>query len=289
MKKKILPFNWHLELGDISQLDAIDEDFILLDNPIITSSFDYPLKVDFTIGIICIKGTMKGSVNLQQYSTQAPCLFILMANQILQYESFSDDFSGRFIIMSKKFIESLFNNMQETFPAFLSVRESPWIPLNEEALASMMNYYGMIQSAVRKKDNPYRLEIAKLLTRAFFYGAGYYFHQLNEKEKTKRELLVDDFLKLVQSNYKNQRAVDFYADKLCLTPKYLSKVIKENSGKSASDWIEEYVLMEAKSLLKSTKMTVQQISDELNFPSQSFFGKYFKRHSGFSPKEYRNN
>ena len=83
--------------------------------------------------------------------------------------------------------------------------------------------------------------------------------------------------------------MEFYADKMCLTPKYLSKVIKEKSSKSASEWIDNYVTLEARALLKSTNMTIRQISDELNFPSQSFFGKYFKRHQGMSPKEYRKN
>lgn len=81
--------------------------------------------------------------------------------------------------------------------------------------------------------------------------------------------------------------VAFYASKLSLTPKYLSKVIRQNSGKTAGEWIEEYVILEAKALLKSTNKTIQQITDELNFSTQSFFGKYFKRRVGLSPKEYR--
>jgi AraC-like DNA-binding protein len=81
--------------------------------------------------------------------------------------------------------------------------------------------------------------------------------------------------------------VGFYAKKLCMAPKYLSAVIKEKTGKSAFEWINDYVILEAKSLLKSTNMTIQQISDELNFANQSFFGKYFKRLAGMSPKSYR--
>jgi AraC-like DNA-binding protein len=82
-------------------------------------------------------------------------------------------------------------------------------------------------------------------------------------------------MNLVKENFKEQREVGFYANKLCLTPKYLSKVIRDSSGSSAGEWIDNYVALEAKALLKSTNMTIQQISEELNFPSQSFFGKYF--------------
>jgi AraC-like DNA-binding protein len=87
----------------------------------------------------------------------------------------------------------------------------------------------------------------------------------------------------------NDNLAEVYADQLCLTPKYFSKVIKDNSGASASEWIDNYVILETKALLKSTNMTILQISDELNFPSQSFFGKYFKRVTGMSPKSYREN
>jgi len=81
--------------------------------------------------------------------------------------------------------------------------------------------------------------------------------------------------------------LEFYANKLCVTSKHLSKVVKATGGKPASDWFDEHVALEAKAFLKSTNMTVEQISEELNFPSQSFFGKYFKRVTGFSPSEYK--
>jgi AraC-like DNA-binding protein len=100
-------------------------------------------------------------------------------------------------------------------------------------------------------------------------------------------MLVEKFLDLAQTHYKEQRELNFYADKLCLTPKHLSKVVRKTSGTTANGWIDNHVILEAKALLKSTDMTILQISEELNFPSQSFFGKYFKRCTGMSPSEYK--
>ncbi len=91
----------------------------------------------------------------------------------------------------------------------------------------------------------------------------------------------------VSQNYHRRRKVIDYALKMNITPGYLSSVVKNVTGKSAAEWIEEYVLMEAKALLASTDMTIQQICYQLNFPTQSFFGKYFKTHTGVSPKAYR--
>ena len=146
----------------------------------------------------------------------------------------------------------------------------------------------MLKRIIQIENHPYKLEVARYLTLAFSYGASVDFHNLEENsKKTHNEQVVDKFLHLVQTNYKEQRNLDFYAAKLCITPKHLSKVIKATGGKPPNDLIEDHVVLEAKALLKSTNMTIQQITDELNFPSQSFFGKYFKRVVGMSPREYK--
>lgn len=292
MKSIIAPFNWRTKLEN-KKVNSIGNDFVLFDNLVITSPLDhyfndYYFKLDVTIGVICTRGIMKGTVNLKQISTKAPCLFIVLAEQILHYEYLSEDFSGLFIIMSKKFTDSLFQSSHERFPLLLSVNNNSWTPLNEDELALMVDFYTIVQKIVREKDHPYRTEIVKHLIHAFFYGVGYQFLKIpiNDR-KSKQELLLEKFLNYVQANYKEQRGMEFYSDKLCMTPKHMSKVIKETSGMSAIDWIDNYILLEAKALLNSTNMTIQQISDELNFPSQSFFGKYFKRLAGVSPKKFR--
>ncbi len=290
MKKlQISPFiNWRSEIEG-AEVAAIDNDIILLDKPIITSRFDYPFKVDVTTAIICLKGTTDGAINLIPFKTEAPCLITVLADQILEHRHISDDFEGLFIVMSRRFTDSLMPSVQDRLPLFLSVRNNPCTPLSTESLEAMVSYFEMLKRMIGVKDSPYRVEVARHLTLAFFYGAGFHSEDLanSNSNPSHQEALMDRFLKQVQASYKHQRELIFYADKLCLTPKHLSKVVKETSGKSANDWIDEYVTLEAKALLKSTNKTIQQISDELNFPSQSFFGKYFKRVVGISPKEYK--
>ncbi|MDE6371203.1 MAG: helix-turn-helix domain-containing protein, partial [Duncaniella sp.] len=107
--------------------------------------------------------------------------------------------------------------------------------------------------------------------------------------QSRREELLTRFIELLETNFSSQRTVKFYADRLCVTPKHLSAVVKESSGKTASDWIDQRVILEAKQLLRSTGMNVQEISAALNFANQSFFGKYFKHLTGMSPRDYRSN
>ena len=100
---------------------------------------------------------------------------------------------------------------------------------------------------------------------------------------------MQTFLRLVRANYRSQRAIAFYADKMFISPKYLSLIIKEATGRSAAEWIDSYVLQEAKNLLRYSGKNVQQIAYELNFTNQSSFGKYFKHLTGMSPTRFQNN
>ncbi len=280
-------FNWRTEIKK-NNAYSVGEEIILLKDPNFFSNINYPVKLDLTIAIVCMKGGLKVNVNLKEYDVQDPALIVVISDQIVQFKKIDKDIEAQFLLMSNNFLASLLSGPQERFPLFLSVFNDPYIPLNREGLDSLNEYYSLLQKEIEKKDNPYRLETIKHLTQAMFYGTSYQFHKIpNDNKRTKHEVLVEDFIELVNTNFKMQREVGFYADKLNLTPKYLSKVIKDNSGKSANNWIDDYVVLEAKALLKSTNMNVQQISDHLNFPSQSFFGKYFKRKVGISPKEFR--
>ena len=283
--KNILPFNWRTELENI-ECYSIDDDFILIDKPIITSASQYPFRMDVTAVFVCIEGTSEGYIDLKPYTAKCPCLITFLPGHIVEYKSISDDFSGLFIIMSQKFTDSLLPNL-ESLPMFLFFRDNPVIPLDEETVKRMINFSEVLKQMTQAKDHPYRLEVVRYLSLAFFYGAGDFHKLANNMKLTHREMLVEKFLNLVRAYHKEQRGLEFYAEKLTISSKYLSKVIKETSGKPANDWIDDHVALEAKALLKSTNMTIQQISDELNFPSQSFFGKYFKRVTGMSPREYK--
>lgn len=296
MENAISHLNWRGELKNV-KADSIGQDFILLGNEnsrgkrylwVKEHEFDVPFKMDVTTIILCTGGRMKGKVDLKSYSTEAPGLFIVLPDQILQYEYISNDFKGDFIIMSKQFTNNLLLNIHERFPLFRSIQDNSWIPLTATELKLMMDYYFMFKKTLKMENNSHCTEIIKHLVQAFFYSSGSHLHKITTSvEQSKQDLLMKRFLDLVKINFKSQRGIEFYAGKLCLTPKYLSKVVKQHSEKSASEWINDFVILEAKALLRSTNMTVQQISNELNFPSQSFFGKYFKRRVGVSPKEYR--
>jgi AraC-like DNA-binding protein len=100
--------------------------------------------------------------------------------------------------------------------------------------------------------------------------------------------IFERFIALVNEYHCSERGMAFYADKLCLTPKYLSTLIKKASGRSAPDWIDDFVILEAKNLLKYTDLAIKEIVYKLHFPNQSVFFKFFKANTSLTPSEYRN-
>ena len=114
-----------------------------------------------------------------------------------------------------------------------------------------------------------------------------YQQQTNNKSQTRAEAIFSKFLPLLEENYKRERRVSWYADQLCITSKYLSETIKQVSRRTPNEWINSYVVLETRVLLKNSTMSIKEIAQELHFPNQSFLGKYFKDHVGMSPSEYR--
>ena len=152
----------------------------------------------------------------------------------------------------------------------------------------MKVFFSILYHAAEDSENPFRLQVIENLIRVFYYGGLSKFHNLKDMQQGQKNSIVERFIELVRQHYREERQIGFYADKLCITPKYLSKLVKENTGRSAGEWIENHVILDARAMLQSSDMTIQQIATSLNFPNQSFFGKYFKRATGLSPKQYRN-
>lgn len=271
---------------------SIEDDIVVLKDTNSIPFFSHPMKVDKSFVAVCLKGFAEGSINLKPYRFSANDFFISLPNQIVQYNYKSEDFKAIFVVVSKRFVDNFELNARDSVSMFFYLKENPIVNLKAEELYLLFDFITMLERIMDLKHNPHRLEMVRLLGQAFFYGI-YASLELqgednNNSNSNKKNALFDSFYNLLLRHYKDARDVKFYADKLCLTPKYLSTLIREVTGKSALEWIHEYVVLEAKSLLKSTDKTIQQISDELNFPSQSYFGRYFKRLAGVSPKVYRN-
>lgn len=291
--KKISYLKWKERIEEITPgYKRIGTDLLLIDQPetrLDSLNDNEPFKVDVTMSIIYECGTAVLKINMREYRLKAPCVLIVLAGQIYQPIYNSEDLKTKVIVISRSFSDTLFPSFGETQQLYMSVLKQPVIVTDNDQMV-FTRYYELMSDLVKSPESDFKLEAARHLTLAMFYGYTHIKHKLSEDDtrKNRKNELHSDFLNLLHKNYKREREMTFYAEKLFVTPKYLSQVIKDVTGHSAMKYIEDYVISESKALLSSTNMTIQQISDDMNFPSQSVFGKYFKRITGMSPKEYRN-
>lgn len=249
------------------------------------SLITYPFKIPFYSCWICLSGEADGIIDLIPYHLQRYSMAVNVPEQLLEQHTVSKDFHAVGIIMSHKFMTEL--GLPYSFKIDRMVRDNPIIELIPNQFDAMLSYCSMVKKLLEIK-RPFQLETLQHLTCAFFYGIGSYLFQISERRiSSNKEILMYKFLNEVKTNYRKERKVSFYANRLNLTANYLSTSIRRFSGKTPGEWIEGFIAEEARALLKSTNLTIQQISYRLGFPTQSFFGKFFKRVVGLSPKEYR--
>ncbi|MDE7402619.1 MAG: helix-turn-helix domain-containing protein [Muribaculaceae bacterium] len=269
----------------------LEQDFWLLESigPQMLRSLSEPVKFAASTYIIVLDGCCKAEINLVDYDIKAPTLVSIMSSHIMQPFDFSDDFKAAVFVMSKKFSDNVFLNLNGTPLQQLSTRH-PVTPIPPETLDDYKEFITTARKILNEKSNPYASQAMMHHVMMLFYRTIYKaydaFSSVNVNENYGR--LCDNFLILVQKHFRDERFLDYYADALGVSTKHLSRTVRAQTGSSAADWIERFLILEAKVLLKSSNLNIQQISDELNFRSQSFFGKYFKHHTGLTPTEFRN-
>ncbi|MDF9830347.1 helix-turn-helix transcriptional regulator [Parabacteroides sp. PF5-6] len=237
---------------------------------------------------LCLQGELDLVINAQVYHLVAGDLCVVTPHTILQVSRFSDDFQGYTVAFNKEFFNSV--NIPSSTSIYLNVKETPCVSLNEEEQKELLGLCENLKERDRRVDHPFRVEISELLMLALIYEIIAIYQRkkpISHQPYSRKHRLFLEFQKLIALHYKEERTLEFYADKLCITSRYLSSVSKEITGVTAADCITRVIILNARVLLTTTEMTISQIADELNFPNPSFFSKYFRKNTGITPKAYR--
>jgi AraC-like DNA-binding protein len=171
--------------------------------------------------------------------------------------------------------------------------DNPCISLDGDDLKLAEDYFNLARTIVVSHRNNKLEVMGSLLTSFLYVLVDFWMARLSVAQKqvsrssARMNQVFERFIALVTEYHTTERGMAFYADKLCLTPKYLSKLVKQATGRSAPDWIDSFVILEAKNLLKYSDKTIKEIVFALHFPNQSVFYKFFKAHTGMTPSEYR--
>jgi AraC-like DNA-binding protein len=255
-----------------------------LNIPAVDSS---PVRINgFTFGI-CLKGWMDISIGLQRFRVHKGEFLVILPSHIFQVHEQSADFDARSIMISNDFVENINIYSGKMIFPYPYIEVNPVTRVEHHGGDKLLtDFYAVLDNLQGfSKLNIYYEQMVQHLVCALLLGIATIYEQLAPTLEVND--LFKRFVVLLNQHFKTEHSVSFYADKLCLTPKYFSLRIKEVSGKTAGEWIDDMITLEAKVLLRTPNTSIQQVSDSLNFCDQSTFGKFFKLRTGISPKEYK--
>ena len=250
---------------------------------------NFPVRLKCEVFVLCIEGTVEATLNLNKIQVYPHSLVTLPPGSIFQVNSIEGELNIYILGFSSQYIEEnqhshfLLDTMYHTLG-------KPVCSLNEKGVQIAESYFKLMIDLYENLPDKAKKEVAFNLYSDIHKGISLLYQSIsNERANlSKSEMICRNFGQLVIQHYQNNRNVSWYAEKLGISHAHLCTIVKQITGHTCVEIIASMVIMDAKSQLKSTNLSIQEISDSLNFANMSFFGKYFKRNVGMSPLEYRN-
>jgi AraC-like DNA-binding protein len=251
----------------------------------ITLANEVFVSPNFVISL-CHKGSCKADFDMHPIEFKQHDIAVMLPDHIIGYGECSEDYSTTMIVIDRAFFDELTN--RESFSSFLKYKDQPNYHLNEEQYTQVTTILATLRLVI-EIHHPKRTEsLANLLDILFYALTDYRSDEPLYNVEVRNTHLFNSFYDLLINNYKEQHEIAWYAEKLCLTTKYFSGVIRRITGKSAAQWIDEILILHAKRLLYTRRdMNIQQIAFELGFKGNANFCRFFKDQTGLRPSEYR--
>jgi AraC-like DNA-binding protein len=252
----------------------------------------YPCRIDALIMVLCVRGEVAFSSQMSEYTLKTNQFFISSAS-VLQFHSMADC-EFYMLAFSSEFLVNMNVDMRFIARMTSQLRTNAYIAnIGEEDMRGVSRFFDTLheQHALRALSEYQELSLRHLYCAIIYRIADAVIAKdsamtpVGVKERSSE--YFERLMRLLSENYREQRNVEFYAEKMNVSSKHLSRVIRNFTGRSVHQWIDEFVALEIKNLLKYSNMSIQQISYHLNFPNPSFMGQYFKRITGMTPGDYK--
>lgn len=242
--------------------------------------------------LIVTKGSMFVKHNLREYLVKENSLFFIMPSTIYEFSEISEDFAVVGSVFSVDYMSQtgIILNTSSVVEVMTGAYQ-PYYAINIEERDLLLNLQEILKKALVEEETVAFLpEMKKHSFLSLFYHASSIYARYNVSHKVKlnrREELTIGFLRLLAKHYKEERSVKYYADRLFVTPKHLTQTLKEGTGRTTGSFIDRAVIVGAKVLLRDPSLNIAQVAQELNFADQFTFAKYFKKHTGITPSQFR--
>lgn len=303
--EKLVEFSNVTQIKDISEsYSQIDDSYLFSHivpgtaslSKLITSD---PHKLGGTLLMLMRKGTpFKYEINQEEFTVSPGCFVVTFPGSVSRVKTpLEDDVEMYAMFFELKFLQNLNINLASVSMPPMLQKPTPLQQLSDSECDLLCRYFELIHiNTIEGPNMQITKTVASSLVVTMFYQLVQFYHKrmageldstVTSQQPGRRHDYVREFVRLVHLHYVRERSVAFYADKLYISPKYLSLLVKEATGRSAAKWIDDFVLMEAKNMLRFSGKNIQQVAYALNFPTQSSFGKYFKHLTGMSPTEYQ--
>lgn len=275
---------------DIAGVESYNDDFIITDQIDHLLLFREPCRVDGIVLFVCLEGHVVCDINLKRYVLKPGDMIVNFNSNIIQVYN-TEGFKAMASLISSDYLNKLRMDMNSRLSLFMGIKAQAAVSLPQEEIDGMRMIFRLIMKGI--KDN--RPDSADFISNMLQALCGYIVSAVktfapeakNERKPQRTELIFERFMQLLTQHHSRERNVIFYAEQMDLSSNYLSQTVRAFSGRSAAEWINEYAITEAKMMLRFSDLSIQQVAEKLNFPSQSAFGKYFKQYVGVSPKVFR--
>lgn len=273
------------------EMSVLDDDIILSNNIEIKNKiFDTPCRLDGFVLLFCTNGEAEIQINFQEYKIH-PGILVMNIPENVIYISNVNNLKVYPIVISSDFLKKMNIKMKDLMKLYVFAKKIPLVSLEYSEIMTLEKYYFLLEDIILSNEE-HKKAVLEGLVQSLISKLNSIIHRFqnnipDSQSKKRNEEIFEAFIELLTRNEATERNLAYYADKIGITSNYLSKIVKEYTGRTAIEWIDEYVIFEAKTMIKHTQYTIQEIAYKLKFPSQSFFGKYFKRLTGMSPKQYK--
>lgn len=272
----------------------INDDVALMSSLKVAPKQVEPRRLSLCLFIgLCTAGNLTMSVNDKVRSVGARDVFIVTEESVVNDINMDENFDGIGFFVSYKLLQEILRDIRSMSDLFLLSHNHPVFNLTPEEVKVGQIHFDNISKRILQEGHRFRLEVVRLMLLMLIYDMSNAFDRTlvntdKEDKQSRSERLFVQFVQIVEHHFREQRQVQWYAKQMGVTPKYLCEVISSVSRRSPNEWIDKFVTSEIRNQLRHTTKKISEIAQEMNFPTQSFFGKYFKDNVGVSPTEYRN-
>lgn len=259
-----------------------------------TDQFAIPKRIQFSMIVLCTKGNTLVRCNSTECRIQPNTLFVCKPGSVVQFiDGHLDQISA--ICSAERPDGAISLSLQKLLPHYAELEALTVLRLSAHEAKKLNTMMGFLEEAIRADHDLlfYHEAVKSQMSALVFAMLNTFSSGLNLKSPSqhtahyRQQDYVRQFMSLLTLHFREQRRVTFYSSQMHITAKYLGTVVTQQTGRTVSDWIDHFVVSEAKVLLGTSSLTIQEITYKLNFPNQSFFCKYFKSHTGMTPSEFR--